>query len=418
MKKPELPVEIWAIIAGFCSIKACIRLSQTSKSFYNLIYNFTTPSILVTLRRRLFPSIPDPPSHISETTFLDLLMGKGCQNCHTPFTRKVYWEFWRRLCSDCLNSMSIRSYQLQTSIDYVPYIEKSSWTRWGGESNYKIYLIDDIAALERERNEVVIDDQWRMQKQMNFITTFNRARLIDVLLKTLKLQDQVEKEKTREQRCIDLNSRIDEAGYNMRYIKYCQAYKNARKNPNPLTERAWMILKTKLEEHIRRCQEEDHKYIIRNQFKKDLCDRVKESKGGIWTNHSSHIIQQIIDKCPTYNQLYQQAIPMTNNLWERISHQLLEEVDIRIMKWKLSQYNVDFITEEKIQNMSRILELKTVKIPCIFSGFKITSEKIDELNEVGRVFLCEQCNELQPLCVRTFSAIGLFSHAFAVHDDE
>jgi len=64
---------------------------------------------------------------MSQLSYLDrlhLLIDRGCQRCHNPFTKKIHWPYTIRLCHDCFKKVSITPYQLKVKYNIIFMTDK------------------------------------------------------------------------------------------------------------------------------------------------------------------------------------------------------------------------------------------------------------------------------------------------------
>lgn len=105
---PYLPDELVVHLFKFCVPKTLGALMAVSKHFRQVL---TDENIWRLSRISSCPG-SRKPSHMTELRFNALLFGKGCQVCHRPRTRKIYWSYFKRLCQQCHLSLTIRDYLL------------------------------------------------------------------------------------------------------------------------------------------------------------------------------------------------------------------------------------------------------------------------------------------------------------------
>lgn len=103
-----LPMDVWRLVLGFCSLEKLLKLRQTCPTFYSALKSDTTWR---QARIHQFgPDQPGPPLGLTEMQYADLLVGIGCQDsdCTEKCTRRTYWAFRRRWCEKCCIKNLIR----------------------------------------------------------------------------------------------------------------------------------------------------------------------------------------------------------------------------------------------------------------------------------------------------------------------
>ena len=96
-----LPMDIWRMILGFCSLEKLLKLRQICRTFHSALDSDTTWR---QARLHQFGTDqPGPPTGLTEMQYADLLVGIGCQDseCDEKCTRRTYWAFRRRWCEKC-----------------------------------------------------------------------------------------------------------------------------------------------------------------------------------------------------------------------------------------------------------------------------------------------------------------------------
>lgn len=101
--------DIWQIILGYCEPKLLLEAKTINKEFRQLLSDRT--AIWRASRQNFFGhDMPECPTGMTEQTYADLLVGRGCQNrsCPKEHTAGVYWTFQVRLCAECFRQKTMR----------------------------------------------------------------------------------------------------------------------------------------------------------------------------------------------------------------------------------------------------------------------------------------------------------------------
>lgn len=101
--------DIWQTILGYCEPRLLLAAKTINKEFRQLLSDRT--AIWRTSRQNSFGyDMPECPANMSEQSYADLLVGRGCQNrnCPKEQTVGVYWTFQVRLCADCFKQKTMR----------------------------------------------------------------------------------------------------------------------------------------------------------------------------------------------------------------------------------------------------------------------------------------------------------------------
>ena len=105
--------DIWFGILSFTEPKFLLEARTICKEFYKLLEDHS--AIWRSSRMKFYGSdMPECPDGQTETQYVDLLAGRGCQisKCAKTETQKVHWIYRGRLCTDCLaeKTMRVRCY--------------------------------------------------------------------------------------------------------------------------------------------------------------------------------------------------------------------------------------------------------------------------------------------------------------------
>lgn len=101
--------DIWQTILGYCEPKLLLEAKTINKEFRQLLSDRT--AIWRTSRQNFFGhDMPECPIGMTEQSYADLLVGRGCQNrnCPKEHTAGVYWTFQVRLCAECFKQKTMR----------------------------------------------------------------------------------------------------------------------------------------------------------------------------------------------------------------------------------------------------------------------------------------------------------------------
>lgn len=105
----QINSDIWQTILGYCEPKLLLEAKTINSEFYRLLSDRSR--IWRESRLNHFgPAMPDCPAGLTEQQYVDLLVGRGCQNrvCPRENTARVYWTFQVRLCAECFRQKTIR----------------------------------------------------------------------------------------------------------------------------------------------------------------------------------------------------------------------------------------------------------------------------------------------------------------------
>ena len=97
-----IPCEVWQQILEFCPPDFLLKAETIE--YFDEILQENESSWKVSRLREFGYDMPEPPPHLSEQEYADLLSGSGCQGCHEKLTRRTYWGFLKRWCDACLAS--------------------------------------------------------------------------------------------------------------------------------------------------------------------------------------------------------------------------------------------------------------------------------------------------------------------------
>jgi hypothetical protein len=101
--------DIWQTILGYCEPKLLLEAKTINKEFRQLLSDRT--AIWRASRQNYFGhNMPECPTGMTEQSYADLLVGRGCQNrsCPKEHTAGVYWTFQVRLCAECFKQKTMR----------------------------------------------------------------------------------------------------------------------------------------------------------------------------------------------------------------------------------------------------------------------------------------------------------------------
>ncbi|KPI45874.1 uncharacterized protein AB675_338 [Cyphellophora attinorum] len=115
----EINHDIWTTILSFSHPRFLIRAKTVSKAWYNILER---ESIWRHSRLLHFDeNVPECPDGITEQQYADLLCGRGCQSASCPRekTTAVCWALLVRLCPDCLQAKTIRLQDLPQTRRYT-----------------------------------------------------------------------------------------------------------------------------------------------------------------------------------------------------------------------------------------------------------------------------------------------------------
>lgn len=102
----EVPMDVWSMIFSYCPAKFLAKARRISKAFNHILQY---ESVWKENRLQNYgPDLPEPFPGMREDEYANLLEGLGCMDCRTPKTRKTYWLWRKRWCSNCYEKNTIK----------------------------------------------------------------------------------------------------------------------------------------------------------------------------------------------------------------------------------------------------------------------------------------------------------------------
>jgi hypothetical protein len=146
------------IVISFLDIDSISHYNSVSKSFQ--FHVNAAVSLNPKIKNRISAALTEsasknfvlPPDHRTIFQILFLQKKTGCQRCHKPRISKIWFPFLIRLCSDCIDPLLCRDYQLKKDLGEtlfneifaghsLSYIARNGLSITGG---YRCYLKRDV----------------------------------------------------------------------------------------------------------------------------------------------------------------------------------------------------------------------------------------------------------------------------------
>ncbi|PKB99891.1 hypothetical protein RhiirA5_429020 [Rhizophagus irregularis] len=245
--------------------------NNTSTSILDSIcHQLQLKDILCLLRtcKDIYKTLLDQPREgIHGTTCIFLVLGRKCQFCKKippgKNSIKIYSAWNVRSCRKCIESR-FSSVPPPCELPYEELlVDKTPLSKYNKKfENCKFYLKSDVDSARNEYNALLPEkrDEWRTKKSNAY-----QRKLRDILLRKDKIREykgyQAEYEKgAQDHRLKLLTSKCKEMEnennpytgekFNFIILQKCQAYKDACKSKEEMTDRRWGYLRKKLiEQH-------------------------------------------------------------------------------------------------------------------------------------------------------------------------
>ena len=276
----EIYRDIWRNILCYCEPRLLLHAKTINSMFHDLLSEQT---IWRTSRECHFPDSPECPDGLSEELYVDLLVGKGCQDraCARKETANVSWAFKVRLCMDCLHKRTISVQELPADRKHVmqsgseqmplwdalpmivtrgvrygemrsPIVEESRWRWHGGILRCLKAEYDKLEAeWENRRHQNMSDEEltewWASLRDetmvqmdaLGEVEAWRRQQNEDMFVASSQ------RRRTKEDFFIEQASQLDPP-IKENALKCMVAYHKAMKSSNAPSKRAWEVLKTKI----------------------------------------------------------------------------------------------------------------------------------------------------------------------------
>jgi len=280
----QVSFDIWQNILALSEPKFLLEARTINSAFYQMLSD--RPGIWRESRRHYFgQDMPDCPRGLTEQQYVDLLVGRGCQNrtCVKEHTAKVYWPFLVRLCAHCLKQKTMRPgdlppsrrYSLHQKNDGAPSEDtRSLWslipqacstggryvqarpvtpagTDWATSGPYFIFLKSSYLKREAEYLEFVnahadadTIKQWSDRVHASNIEYMQHVGRIESWMRT-RTSSSLDLRMARSlfftARAAELSPPMD-----LTVLYKMAAYNKALRVPSPPTSRSWETLKEKI----------------------------------------------------------------------------------------------------------------------------------------------------------------------------
>lgn len=278
----KLPVEIIIkVILNLKSLKDIDAFGFSCKYINKIV---SVNNLIAKARRIVFPI--DPPYHISERNYFELLTGTGCQKCGNKRTRKINWELGFRLCKDCIITETIRDYEIkhesESVLQCMPLVIVDITYK---DIYYRVFSKRLYYQTIKEITEADDFDEWKIFRIQDIHDTYNRISLIEMQLdKTKEIiqkrKDAIRFEKLQTKRN-ELSRLIKSCGENItsRQLYFCEPF---RKSWNSTVKLNWNKLKPKVEEYLQQ-------KAIEKERKERKEYNLKQITESIQVNYKEHL---------------------------------------------------------------------------------------------------------------------------------
>ena len=277
----EIHRDIWRNILCYCEPRLLLQAKTINSTFHDLLSEQT---IWRTSRECHLPDSPECPDSLSEDLYVDLLVGKGCQNkgCARKDTANVSWAFKVRLCIDCLHKWTInvqelpedRKHMMQDGIDQLPLwdalpmiitrgvrygeirspiVEDRRWRWHGGTLRCLTADYDKLEAEYKYRQRTYNTDNRELEEWWEPIRDETMAQMDALGEVEAWCRQQHEdtfvasgqRRRAKEAFFIEQAGQMDPP-LKEDALKCMAAYHKALKSNNAPSKRAWQVLKSKL----------------------------------------------------------------------------------------------------------------------------------------------------------------------------
>ncbi|CAG8634222.1 27651_t:CDS:2 [Dentiscutata erythropus] len=287
-----IPPEMFINICQYLPPVDLLSLARVCKRFNGFLStenSITTQEIWRASRAEYLPFLQmPPPDGMSERQYIRLVFERGCQFCGKGKIRKVYWEYNVRSCEQCLKARTIRQDEIQkqliskthgfdmpnmycleeiiSGLTFIPSWSRRAWDRGTKRRPSSVYWITHVIEALEEYKKIPMYPtsfrrEWLKQKREE-----GAAKMKEVVRRKLETDmDLRSKNKENSQKKLErlstikakLNSMKVERNANncLKYndtLEECPSYlnctlANTRISTQPFTDRAWALLRKKLE---------------------------------------------------------------------------------------------------------------------------------------------------------------------------
>ncbi|CAG8434165.1 9203_t:CDS:2 [Scutellospora calospora] len=290
-----IPPEMFINICQYLPPVDLLSLARICKKFNGFLcteHSITTQEIWRASRAEYLPFLQmPPPDGMSERQYIRLVFERGCQFCGKGKIRKVYWEYNVRSCEQCLKARTIRQDEIQKQIiskmygfdmpniyfleeiisglTFIPSWSRRAWDRGTRRRPSSVYWYEHVIQALEEYKKVPpsFRREWLKQKREE-----GAAKMKEVVKRKLETDMDLRiKNKENSQKKLQRLSTIQAKLSAMKVerntnncLKYndtleeCPSYLNCtlinvRLSTQPFTDRAWFLLRKKLDkeyEHL------------------------------------------------------------------------------------------------------------------------------------------------------------------------
>ncbi|KAF0348686.1 f-box domain contaning protein [Gigaspora margarita] len=299
-----IPPEMFINICQYLPPVDLLSLARVCKRFNGFLsteHSITTQEIWRASRAEYLPFLQmPPPDGMSERQYIRLVFERGCQFCGKGKIRKVYWEYNVRSCEQCLKERTIRQDEIQKQImskalgfdmpnmycleeiisglTFIPSWSRRAWDRGIKRRPSSVYWIAHVIEALEEYKKIPmyppsLRREWLKQKREE-----GAAKMKEVVKRKLDTDKDLRiKNKENSQKKLDRLTTIKSKFNLMKLernsnncLKYdetlddCPSYRNytltnTRLSTQPFTDRAWSLLRKKLEkEYEELCEIKKH----------------------------------------------------------------------------------------------------------------------------------------------------------------
>ncbi|KAJ3187877.1 hypothetical protein HDU85_006270 [Gaertneriomyces sp. JEL0708] len=284
------PVEVWIRIILYLPLTSCIRLTGANRAFRNVllrngkVHVETKPSLLALVREHYQHHMPKPPLHINEARYLSLVNLKACGWCGKRRRNvEIHWSLQRRLChtclvKNCISATELEALGLEGDIwGALPRAiidgEKGEWQAYYWRE--ELFMAESSYYNQRHAHHGKPEDweRWKIQRQSQLLARLNDDIVLMREWDDFSIVQRIRNEEVLQERHQQIISRLRDEKWEMfiPQLRKCKAFYNAFETPRPFTEKAWQILKKKLQMHLARWLTPAEKQI-QNLFDGDVLD--------------------------------------------------------------------------------------------------------------------------------------------------
>ncbi|ORY91157.1 hypothetical protein BCR43DRAFT_498600 [Syncephalastrum racemosum] len=252
----QLPVDILFIIFNLLPAREVFTLELTCRRLAQLLSEQSPDGAYFWAQKATLLQLPDTPL-LSRKHLFSLVSLTGCQLCHRPRTRKVFWMFLIRCCDDCFQERTVRHYnldrkKLKREYAFLPSVTGEGYSTSRRElCYYDIYwqpdLVDEVPTEEElQAREVRLEELRRLQSDM---TRWESQQA------SAKREAALRHQTANQAKIAQLVARIVPPAEED-VLQRCKAYRNAMKKQDEMTKRSLTLLENKLPKEVQQAREE------------------------------------------------------------------------------------------------------------------------------------------------------------------